>query len=187
MAKVLFVVLFSVLLLVPIGAQQVFGTHLSPSCPAPGVINTSTVFTLSGTSNFCIDTGNFNPNCSPGYGGGVQIGGLPSAICGAPISGGTPTPAGSCQNGAVLDANDHCVPDFPNICSTGTMQAGFTCIAQAMNNLIGGTLLETNTLPLLVGAIGTNPIITGLVGITIAGIAGQAVWLVHRRKKSKKS
>jgi len=48
--------------------------------------------------------------------------------------------------------------------------------------MIGGELLNINTLPLLVGAIGVNPIITGLVGITIAGVAGQAVWFVHRRK-----
>jgi len=49
--------------------------------------------------------------------------------------------------------------------------------------MIGGELLDINTLPLLVSAIGVNPIITALVGITIAGVAGQAVWFVHRRKK----
>jgi len=49
--------------------------------------------------------------------------------------------------------------------------------------MIGGELLAINTLPLLVGAIGVNPIITGLVGITIAGVAGQTIWFVHRRKK----
>jgi hypothetical protein len=51
--------------------------------------------------------------------------------------------------------------------------------------MIGGALLDINTLPLLVGAIGVNPIITGLVGITLAGVAGQAVWFVHRRKKKE--
>jgi len=50
--------------------------------------------------------------------------------------------------------------------------------------MVGGQLLDINTLPLLVGAIGVNPIITGLVGITVAGIIGQAVWFVHRRKKN---
>ena len=49
--------------------------------------------------------------------------------------------------------------------------------------MIGGELLDINTISLLVGAIGVNPIITALVGITIAGVAGQAVWFVHRRKK----
>ena len=49
--------------------------------------------------------------------------------------------------------------------------------------MVGGELLDINTVSLLVGAIGTNPVITALVGITIAGVAGQAVWFVHRRKK----
>jgi len=49
--------------------------------------------------------------------------------------------------------------------------------------MVGGELLDINTVSLLVGAIGTNPIITALVGITIAGVAGQAVWFVHRRRK----
>jgi len=53
--------------------------------------------------------------------------------------------------------------------------------------MIGGTLLDINTVSLLVASIGTNPIITALVGITLAGVAGQAVWFVHRRKKSKNS
>jgi len=52
-----------------------------------------------------------------------------------------------------------------------------------MGSMIGGELLDINSVSLLIGAIGTNPIITALMGITIAGIAGQAVWFVHRRKK----
>jgi len=54
-------------------------------------------------------------------------------------------------------------------------------------SMIGGELLDINTVSLLVGAIGTNPVITGLVAITLAGVAGQAVWFVHRRKKSENS
>ena len=49
--------------------------------------------------------------------------------------------------------------------------------------MIGGELLDINTVSLLVGAIGTNPVITALIGITLAGVAGQVVWFVHRRKK----
>jgi len=52
-----------------------------------------------------------------------------------------------------------------------------------MGSMIGGELLDINTVSLLVASIGTNPIITGLVGITLAGVAGQAVWFIHRRKK----
>ena len=186
MNKLIPLLAFSILLLIPVGAQQVFGTHLTPSCPPPGVLNTNPSFTFSGTSNFCIETGVFLPNCSPGYTVGVIVGGNPNLQCAASLSSGPPTPVGSCQNGAVLDANDHCVPDFPNICSTGTMiepTQMLTCIAQVAGSMIGGALLDINTLSLLVGAIGVNPIITGLVGITIAGVAGQAVWFIHRRKK----
>jgi len=49
--------------------------------------------------------------------------------------------------------------------------------------MIGGELLDINTLPLLVGAIGVNPVITALVAITMGGVAAQAVWFVHRRRK----
>ena len=54
-------------------------------------------------------------------------------------------------------------------------------------NVIGGNILEIDNYALFVAAIGTNPIITGLIGITLAGVAGQAVWFVHRRKNSENS
>ena len=50
-------------------------------------------------------------------------------------------------------------------------------------SMIGGELLDINTVSLLVGAIGTNPVITGLVAVSIAGVVGQAVWFVHKKKK----
>jgi len=61
--------------------------------------------------------------------------------------------------------------------------AGITTLLNQMGSMIGGALLEINSVSLLVGSIGVNPVITGLVGITIAGIVGQTVWVVHRRKK----
>ena len=84
--------------------------------------------------------------------------------------------------------NQQCVPDLNQICGSGTTPdfSSVMGFATSMGSMIGGTLLETNTLPLLVGAIGVNPIITGLVGITLAGIVGQTAWFVHRRKKSVK-
>ncbi len=51
-------------------------------------------------------------------------------------------------------------------------------------NVIGGNILEIDNYALFVAAVGTNPVITGLVGITLAGVAGQALWFVHRRKNS---
>ncbi len=188
MNKLLFAVVFSVLLLIPIGAQQVFATHLTVGCPPPGILNTDPTLTFQGTSNFCI-VPILSPICPPGYSQGILFNGNPISICGSSLVS-TPTPAGSCQNGAVLDANDHCVPDLNQICSTGTIVEPtqmLTCIAQAAGSMIGGALLDINTVSLLVGAIGVNPVITGLVAITMGGVAGQAVWFVHRRRKSKNS
>jgi len=53
--------------------------------------------------------------------------------------------------------------------------------------LIVSELVNIHSYPQLVGALGVNPLITGIVGITIAGVAGQAIWLVHERRKSKNS
>jgi len=80
-----------------------------------------------------------------------------------------------------------CVPILAELCSTGTMIDMGVCTAQAMGSMIGGWLLDIDTTALLVASIGTNPVITGLVGITLAGITGQAVWFVHRRRKSENS
>ena len=55
---------------------------------------------------------------------------------------------------------------------------------QGICNAVGGNILEIDNYALFVAAIGTNPVITGLVGITLAGVAGQALWFVHRRKNS---
>ncbi len=68
--------------------------------------------------------------------------------------------------------------------SPAQIQAFATCqkINFPMMGMIGGELLDIDTMSLFIGAIGVNPVITGLVGITIAGVAGQAIWFVHRRK-----
>ena len=55
---------------------------------------------------------------------------------------------------------------------------------QGTCNAIGGNILEIDNYTLFVAAIGTNPIFTGLIGITLAGVALQAAWFVHRRKNS---
>jgi len=50
--------------------------------------------------------------------------------------------------------------------------------------MIGGALLDIDTTALLVVTVGTNPVITGLVGITLAGVTGQAIWFLHKKKKN---
>jgi len=54
-------------------------------------------------------------------------------------------------------------------------------------SMVGGIPLDIDTLSLFIGAIGVNPVITGLVAITMGGVAAQAVWFVHRRRKSENS
>ncbi len=76
-----------------------------------------------------------------------------------------------------------CLPDLPLICGDGTFIQNMMCFATSSGQVIGGYLIDINSASLFVAAIGVNPVITGLVGITLAGIAGQAAWFVHRRKK----
>lgn len=94
-----------------------------------------------------------------------------------------------CGQGTI-EISGICVPDLNQICGQGTTPNFNTvmCIATNMGNMVGGTLLEIDNYALLVAAIGVNPVITGLVGITVAGVVGQAVWFVYKKRKlSKKS
>jgi len=52
-------------------------------------------------------------------------------------------------------------------------------------SMIGGELLDLDTMALFVGAIGVNPVITGLVAITMGGVAAQAIWYVNSRRVKK--
>ena len=90
----------------------------------------------------------------------------------------------SCGPKTILNLNNQCIPDLSQVCGKGTIPDFdvLMCFGLAMG-AVGGELLDINTVSLLVGAIGTNPVITGLVAVTLAGVVGQAVWFVHRRKK----
>jgi len=72
---------------------------------------------------------------------------------------------------------------------SATLQAFASCakINFPMMGMVGGLLLDIDTTGLLVASIGTNPVITGLFAVTVAGVVGQAVWFIHRRKKSENS
>jgi len=188
MRKKIFLLVFAVLLLVPVGAQQVFANHPNLPCPPPGILNTD--FNLLsdnlGTSNFCYAElfSIINPSsCSVGYSLDF-FQGLPVIFCTAlPQQTPDPTLAAQCQNNAVLVGN-HCEPDLAVICSTGTIVSGLQCIAIGAGQMIGGTLLEIDKFALIVAAIGIDPLITGLVAITIVGVAGQVAWFVHRKKRN---
>jgi len=57
--------------------------------------------------------------------------------------------------------------------------AGITTLFQ----MVGGMLLDIDSWAVLGASIGTNPVITGLVALSMAGVAGQTAWFIHRRKK----
>jgi len=52
-------------------------------------------------------------------------------------------------------------------------------------SMIGGELLDLDNMALFIGAIGVNPVITGLVAITMGGVAAQAIWFVNSRRVKK--
>ncbi len=149
-----------------LGAPEIPGDTIDQDCDGSDV----PLFCSSGTivGNECVGTGTgfpCGPNTFESGGECVPISSL--AFCGE-------------HTEEILGL---CVPILAELCSTGTMIDMGVCTAQAMGSMIGGALLDINTVSLLVGAIGTNPVITGLVGITIAGVAAQAIWFVKSRKK----
>ena len=173
MNKLLPLFAFSILLLVPLGSQQVFANHPDLPCPPPGILNTDPVFTSfiwADTSNFCyaeLRTPSGFQICSVGYFSDLVTPGNIEICTSLPQQTPDPTLAAQCQGAAIL-VNNH-------------------CFAEALSSMIGGALMDIDTVSLLVGAIGTNPVITALMGITLAGVAGQAAWFVHRRKKNNSS
>ena len=178
MKKLLALIAFSVLLLVPVGAQQVFADHPAdvPTCPSPGFLIFDPGLRIKsfgfGTP-FC----QHSPftliplPCSSPY---IQQEVFDTVIdlvlyeaCVAPPNELIPatTLAAQCQGAAVLLSN-HCFAEI---------------IA-----MVGGVLLSIDKTAVLVAAIGTDPVVTGLVALTMAGLAGQAAWFIHRRKRKIK-
>jgi hypothetical protein len=192
MNKIIPLFAFSILLLAPVGVQESFADHPDElGCPVfdegfgeiyPGILvsGVDTGFAYedqSFGSTFCYTWLPGDGSCEELFdntwiGSSIDFrpGGDSSIAFGCatdPITVPHTTLADQCQGASILIDNH--------------------CFAQALNNIIGGVLLEINTIPLLVGAIGVNPIITGLVGITLAGVVGQTAWFVHRRRKSENS
>jgi len=170
--NLLALIAFSVLLLVPVGAQQVFADHPELPCPPPGILNKNSDIVISGgfEDNFCYILKQVG--CPIGYTlQDIRNMLLPFEFLGSifevcllapPLSTPDPTLTVQCQGAAVL-LNNH-------------------CFAQIMS-VVGGILLDIDNWSLFVANIGVNPVITGLVAITMAGVAGQAAWFIHRRKK----
>ena len=150
------------------GAQQVFADHPDLPCLPPGILNTNPVVVIQFTSNsnFCYADLGAVVVCPDGYNFDKIFDSIFLEffiVCiAAPQSTPDPTLAAQCQGAAVLVGNH--------------------CFAEVMA-IIGGALLSIDTTAVLVAAIGTDPVVTGLVALTMAGVAGQTAWFIHRRKK----
>jgi len=164
--KLLALIAFSVLLLVPVGAQQVFANHPNLPCLPPGILITGPDVLQSSSFGETYCFGGFPDvllRCPPVYILDIFINTF-IKICTTDVgSFPDPTLAAQCQGAAVLLSNH--------------------CFAEAMASMVGGILLSIDTTGVLVAAIGTDPVVTGLVAITMAGISGQAAWFIHRRRK----
>ena len=75
-----------------------------------------------------------------------------------------------------------CIPDLEEICGEGTIIEGMMCVARTMMASVGGELLAIDSVVLFVAAIGVNPVVTGLVVITLAGVAWQTAWYLNKKK-----
>jgi len=179
--KLLPLVAFSILLLVPVGAQNAFANHSDP---------------YLGTDEHC-DLALFPPvptidyqncNLSNVDFSGLDLSGADFTLAdltNADLSGTILIDADFVDanlSGADLTGADLTGADLTDANLSG---ANLNCLNHPIcGALVGGHLINIDNASLFVAAIGTNPVITGLVGITLAGVAGQAVWFVHRRKNS---
>ena len=91
----------------------------------------------------------------------------------------------SCGTNTITQGNE-CIPNLNAICGEGTFISGLQCLGLGIQ-AIGGVLVEISALAVIAAAIGVDPLITGLVVITMLGITGQAAWFIHRRKKNSNS
>jgi len=175
--KLLPLLAFSILLLVPV-SQDVFANHPQLDCPPLGIFTDSTGFSSPNFGGrYCISE--ISPNfqltsCAPGY-----------ALETLTFFGVTPfLMIQACTADGSQQTPD---PTHPDQCQGAAILIGNHCFAEALSSMIGGILMDIDTTALLLASIGTNPVITGLVAVTLAGVAGQAVWFVHRRRKSENS
>ena len=186
---------FSLLLLVPI-PQSTFANHPTiPGCPSTGFSSivaayipnkptqSSLILRIPVGVDACIHTLRLDdPNnpplfCNPPY---VAFNSI--KLLGAPLRDSYSACITSLPANLQITDITH-----PHQCQGASVLINNHCFAEALGSMIGGTLLEIYTMALLVGAIGTNPIITGLIGSTLAGVVVQTVWFVHIRRKSKNS
>ncbi len=186
---------FSIILLVPVGAQEAFAAihivdlSVIPPFPNQNIISGDTiVWSLDG-----VTTTGCTPLLSNTFNVNFFIGGGPTdtAQCIAVVYNvpGTATITVFFWDGIfylpVISLDPVSIFVTPTLsCGPGTIEVNGVCQCEQQNTqCVGGVIIDIDTVSLLAGTIGIDPLLTGLIGITIGGLAVQAVWFVHRRKK----
>jgi len=86
-----------------------------------------------------------------------------------------------------IDTDSDGIPDGcdenPTLsCGPGTTLEGFVCLC---TQIVGGALAPIDTISLLAAGIGVDPIISGLLLLSMVGISFQVGWMLHKRKSNK--
>ena len=67
------------------------------------------------------------------------------------------------------------------------LNSNHNVIAQLIQNLgsmaVGGMMIPINALAVLAAGIGVDPLVTGLLLVTVVGISVQVAWILHKKKK----
>jgi len=86
-----------------------------------------------------------------------------------------------------IDTDSDGIPDGcdenPTLaCGPGTTLEGFVCLC---TQVVGGALAPIDTISLLAAGIGVDPIISGLLLLSMIGISFQVGWMLRKRKSNK--
>ena len=55
-------------------------------------------------------------------------------------------------------------------------------ISDVLTMAVGGMMIPVNAIALLAAGIGVDPLVTGLLLVTVVGISVQLAWILHKRK-----
>ena len=181
MKKLLALIAFSVLLLVPVGAQQVFADHPGIlTCLPPGyLLDDPAIFDVNDnvSTPYCFHSltppSDPPPTCNSPYVlrsfvTTVTFQLIFQACHLGPQLAPDTTLAAQCQDGAIIQ-NNHCVPDLDQICGGGTTISNMMCMASLA---VGGYFVGVEHSALLLQATQITaawmiPVIVSSIGFGI--------------------
>ena len=91
----------------------------------------------------------------------------------------------SCGTKTVLNTEGQCVPDLSQVCGAGTIPH-FDLLMCFGQMAVGGIMIPVDAVALLLAAIGIDPLITGLLVLSMIAVSAQLVWILHKKKISNK-